>query len=105
MLPTTRRLFGTTATAMARMKGPKKSSNDPMDVMLMGTEEFQFPLTRPAILQLERKRTFLHYLRLEDEQFKQLGPSRSLLPSRKRTDLARLQSLSARGSSSRCLRK
>jgi hypothetical protein len=77
MFPSTRRLFATSAPALARMKGgPRKSSNDPMDVMLMGSEEFSFELTRPTILKMEKRRTMLHYLRLEQDQFKQLGQSR-----------------------------
>lgn len=43
-----------------------------MDVMLMGNE-FDFPLTRSTIMKVEKRREVLHYLRLEEYQFKDLG--------------------------------
>lgn len=42
--------------------------------------EFAFPLARPAILKQEQKRQFLHYLRLEQFQFGQLGTCFVTLP-------------------------
>lgn len=35
--------------------------------------QFDFPLTRPTLLKMDKQRDFLHYLRLEHLQFKDLG--------------------------------
>lgn len=50
----------------------KNDNSDPMDIKSMDSE-FNFPLTRPTILKQELRREFLHYLRLEENEFSQLG--------------------------------
>ncbi|KAK4705347.1 small subunit ribosomal protein S35, partial [Phenoliferia sp. Uapishka_3] len=72
MLPTARRLMSTSAKAAAKPRGGanRDGPRDPMDVM--GLQAFDFPLTRDTILKLETRRQFLHYLRLEQYQFKDL---------------------------------
>lgn len=41
--------------------------------MLAPGNEFNFPLTRSTLLKMDKQRDFLHYLRLEQLQFKDLG--------------------------------
>lgn len=55
-----------------------------MDVMSLVGKDFDFPLTRDTILKLETRRQFLHYLRLEQFQFKDLGTSCAHGPPRLR---------------------
>lgn len=77
-----RRSFSTTV-AVLKKGGPPKNNKDPMDISQMGSE-FDFPLTRPTILKQELRRDFLHYLRLEQKQFGELGESEAscvVLPS------------------------
>lgn len=69
--PTTRRLFQSTSNALARRPNRRDTSGDGLDIANMG--DFSFPLARPAILKQEQRRQFLHYLRLEQFQFPQLG--------------------------------
>lgn len=45
-------------------------------------QQFDFPLTRPTILKMEKRRDFLHYLRLEHLQFKDLGACSRFVCSR-----------------------
>ena len=68
-----RRSFSTTV-AVLKKGGPPKNNKDPLDISQMGSE-FDFPLTRPTILKQELRRDFLHYLRLEQKQFGELGES------------------------------
>lgn len=63
----------------------RRNSRDPLDIANAvgpSAPKFDFPLTRPTILKLEKQREVLHYLRLEQFQFKDLGafPSFLLLP-------------------------
>ncbi|GAA5900357.1 mitochondrial 37S ribosomal protein mS35 RSM24 [Sporobolomyces salmoneus] len=51
------------------------SSRDPLDIAnTIGPDAsaFNFPLTRPSLLKMEKQRQMLHYLRLEQLQFKDL---------------------------------
>ena len=45
----------------------------PLDMTANMTQPFEFGLTRPTILKMEKQRQLLHYLRLEQMQFKDLG--------------------------------
>lgn len=72
--PSTRRLFQSTSTSLARRPNRRDASGDGLDMSNIG--EFSFPLTRPAILKQEQRRQFLHYLRLEQFQLTQLGKPR-----------------------------
>ncbi|KWU46479.1 hypothetical protein RHOSPDRAFT_15122 [Rhodotorula sp. JG-1b] len=44
----------------------------PLDMTANMTQPFEFGLTRPTILKMEKQRQLLHYLRLEQMQFKDL---------------------------------
>lgn len=44
-----------------------------MDIAQMSSQQFDFPLTRPTLLKMDKRRDFLHYLRLEQLQFRDLG--------------------------------
>ncbi|KAL8292948.1 hypothetical protein RQP46_000642 [Phenoliferia psychrophenolica] len=74
MLPTARRCLSSSAKAAARppRAGSRDGPQDPMDIMGAMKQPFDFPLTRDTILKLESRREFLHYLRLEQFQFKDL---------------------------------
>lgn len=50
----------------------KSIDKDPMNIQEM-SDNFNFPLTRPTILAMEKRREYLRYLRLEQFQFKELG--------------------------------
>ncbi|KAM0792276.1 hypothetical protein ACM66B_004967 [Microbotryomycetes sp. NB124-2] len=67
-----RRAFSSTAAACARPKRSLSPRDNPMDMSNMLSQPFDFPLTRDTILKMEKKREFLHYLRLEQLQFKDL---------------------------------
>lgn len=45
----------------------------PLDMTATMNQPFEFGLTRPTILKMEKQRQLLHYLRLEQMQFKDLG--------------------------------
>lgn len=73
-----RRLFSSSSALAARPRGPpSRGAKDPLDItnLLAPGQQFDFPLTRPTILKMEQRRDFLHYLRLEHLQFKDLGQS------------------------------
>lgn len=65
-----RRGFSSCARVL-KSRPVRSSSKDPMDIQSM--QEFNFPLTRPAILLNEQRRIILNFLRLEEFQFKELG--------------------------------
>ncbi|ORY72249.1 mitochondrial ribosomal subunit protein-domain-containing protein [Leucosporidium creatinivorum] len=70
-----RRLFSSSSALAARPRGPpSRGAKDPLDItnMLAPGQQFDFPLTRPTLLKMEKRRDFLHYLRLEHLQFKDL---------------------------------
>lgn len=47
----------------------------PLDMTTTANQPFDFGLTRPTIMKMEKQRQLLHYLRLEQIQFKDLGAS------------------------------
>ncbi|GAA5862254.1 hypothetical protein JCM8547_007784 [Rhodosporidiobolus lusitaniae] len=55
-----------------RAFGPSRDPLDMGNLVGPGATPFDFPLTRPTILKLEKRRQILHYLRLEQYQFKDL---------------------------------
>lgn len=80
MRPSPPQLFARTQQALAPRRGARSfgPSRDPLDMAnLVGPSApaFDFPLTRPTILKLEKQREVLHYLRLEQFQFADLGTS------------------------------
>ncbi|GAA5841557.1 hypothetical protein JCM11251_001259 [Rhodosporidiobolus azoricus] len=52
--------------------GPNRDPLDMANSVGPSAPKFDFPLTRPTILKLEKQREVLHYLRLEQFQFKDL---------------------------------
>lgn len=64
------------ARLFARRPTSFSSAKDPLDMTNMvgpDAAAFDFPLTRPTVLKMEKQRKILHYLRLEQLQFKDLG--------------------------------
>ncbi|KAI5475401.1 hypothetical protein MNV49_001469 [Pseudohyphozyma bogoriensis] len=70
-MSTSRRLFSSAATLNAVKRGPSKALG-PYDLASASSEPFHFPHTKLSILKLEERRIYLHYLRLEQLQFKDL---------------------------------
>ncbi|GAA5931309.1 mitochondrial 37S ribosomal protein mS35 RSM24 [Sporobolomyces koalae] len=67
--------FAGSRTVLARRPTSFNPSKDPLDMANMvgpGAAPFDFPLTRPTLLKMEKQRKILHYLRLEQLQFKDL---------------------------------
>ncbi|GAA6026993.1 hypothetical protein JCM8097_006023 [Rhodosporidiobolus ruineniae] len=56
----------------ARSFGPNRDPLDMSNLVGPGAQPFDFPLTRPTLLKLDKQRQILHYLRLEQLQFKDL---------------------------------
>jgi len=68
--------FSSSLGSLARRPTSFNPSKDPLDIANTigpGSAAFDFPLTRPTLLKLEKQRKVLHYLRLEQLQFKDLG--------------------------------
>lgn len=60
---------------LARRPTSFNPSKDPLDIANTvgpNASSFDFPLTRPTLLKMEKQRQILHYLRLEQLQFKDL---------------------------------
>ncbi|BGP13928.1 hypothetical protein JCM10213_002572 [Rhodosporidiobolus nylandii] len=62
----------------ARAFGPNRDPLDMANSVGPSAPAFDFPLTRPTLLKLEKQRQILHYLRLEQFQFKDLVAFRQL---------------------------
>ncbi|GAA5911039.1 hypothetical protein JCM5296_004604 [Sporobolomyces johnsonii] len=76
MRPSSPQLFSSTSRALARRRTNfSGGQRDPLDMAnLVGPNAtpFDFPLTRPTMLKMEKQRQILHYLRLEQLQFNDL---------------------------------
>ncbi|KAM0754025.1 hypothetical protein T439DRAFT_298514 [Meredithblackwellia eburnea MCA 4105] len=76
-----RRLLSTTAKNAAKQARTASASapaaGTSIDIKPAPEQPFDFPLTRDTILKLETRRTYLHYLRLEHFQFKELQSVRT----------------------------
>lgn len=84
MRPSPSSLFTSSARTWARRPPSSfQGARDPLDIAnLVGPSapQFDFPLTRPTLLKLDKQRQILHYLRLEHLQFPELGPSHTQVP-------------------------
>lgn len=70
--------FTSSQRVFARRPNSFNPSKDGLDIANLvgpGAAPFDFPLTRPTLLKMEKQRKILHYLRLEQLQFKDLGKS------------------------------
>ncbi|BGP38019.1 37S ribosomal protein S24, mitochondrial [Rhodotorula kratochvilovae] len=76
MRPSPPSFFSSSARVLARRPPPSfQGARDPLDIAnLVGPSapQFDFPLTRPTLLKLDKQRQILHYLRLEQLQFPDL---------------------------------
>ncbi|GAA5947241.1 hypothetical protein JCM3765_001586 [Sporobolomyces pararoseus] len=75
MRPTASSSFTPCLRSLARRPTSFNPSKDPLDIANTvgpNAQSFDFPLTRPTLLKLEKQRKLLHYLRLEQLQFKDL---------------------------------
>ncbi|KPV75950.1 uncharacterized protein RHOBADRAFT_35717 [Rhodotorula graminis WP1] len=76
MRPSSSSLFTASARSLARRPQASFSgARDPLDIANTvgpSAPQFDFPLTRPTLLKLDKQRQILHYLRLEHLQFPEL---------------------------------
>ncbi|GAA5996332.1 mitochondrial 37S ribosomal protein mS35 RSM24 [Rhodotorula paludigena] len=76
MHPSPPSFLAASSRALARRPpGAFASRRNPLDIANAvgpGAPQFDFPLTRPTLLKLDKQRQILHYLRLEQLQFKDL---------------------------------
>ncbi|KAK4053775.1 37S ribosomal protein S24, mitochondrial [Microbotryomycetes sp. JL201] len=86
-----RRAFSSTAAACARPKRSLSPRSNPLDMANMLGQPFDFPLTRDTILKMEKKREFLHYLRSEQLQFKDLVAFRQRFEPPSKRQMIRLR--------------
>lgn len=76
MRPSASSSFTSSLRSLARRPTSFNPSKDPLDIANTvgpNAQSFDFPLTRPTLLKMEKQRKLLHYLRLEQLQFKDLG--------------------------------
>lgn len=69
----------------------KSIDKDPINIQEM-SDNFNFPLTRPTILAMEKRREYLRYLRLEQFQFKELVEFRQKFKKPKADQFIQLRS-------------
>ncbi|CEQ39922.1 SPOSA6832_01494 [Sporobolomyces salmonicolor] len=76
MRPSSPQLLSSTSRALARRpNGFSGAKRDPFDLATLvgpSAQPFDFSLTRPTLLKMEKQRQILHYLRLEQLQFNDL---------------------------------
>ncbi|GAA6051174.1 hypothetical protein JCM3770_002574 [Rhodotorula araucariae] len=76
MRPSSPSLMASSARTLARRPPSSfQGARDPLDISNLvgpGAPQFDFPLTRPTLLKLDKQRQILHYLRLEHLQFPDL---------------------------------
>lgn len=69
------RTFATSARAAKTKNANFSGAVVPFDIANLSKVEFNFPLTRNNLIKVEFRRKILNYLRLEQNQFSQLGVS------------------------------